>query len=313
MSFLDFLSPLLTTATGAASEYQGAKANAAIQQWQRAVQQALMQRQLAKEDAETAKLGADTTHIQHQNKAPVLGEPNYAPAMGAVSGAQAAAQVGPHVDQAVRTAAGTAPIKTAEAVNTAKGVLPVKVKEAVDISHGTLPDKEAIARARALSSPMGQLNVTRIATAAGQAVDADKIMSEYEDKVLGGNAKLSPIDAGLAKQMLHGGSVLSTAAETALNAKNPELAGYARAAKAMATAERLISPRGGSNAMMGAENLLAGAGPGASPELIQQARTYRHRLIQGLSQHVQNDNSPAAAPQSSDDLLTRYGIKPTKP
>lgn len=163
----------------------------------------------------------------------------------------------------------------------------------------------------AAGSAAGQLTQARMQTAAQQAASADADMSAYEDKVLRGEAAFTSTDAYLAKQMLHGGPGTSTMAEASLNRKNPDLAAYVRGAKITSSAERMITPRGGSNALMGAETLLSGAGPGANAKLIAQARGYRRSLVQGLQGHgVSDAGGPPGTGTASHPVVRKYGITP---
>lgn len=132
----------------------------------------------------------------------------------------------------------------------------------------------------------GGMNDVRIETARQQAASAEGIMHQFEEDLLAGHGNISMGGSSLAKVALNGGPVESAAAEYALNKSNPRLAQYVRAAKQFATAERLITPRGGSNAMMAAEALLSQAGPSPTPELIQQARQYRSGFSTGVGGHA---------------------------
>lgn len=131
----------------------------------------------------------------------------------------------------------------------------------------------------------GDVNTARIAVGASQATDADKIATAFEDQVLAKKRGIGTMAAALAKVAMSGDPVKSAAAEGTLNKIDPELANYVRAQKTIATAERMITPRGGSNAMMSAEALLSGAGPNAGEAQITQARNYRKALIGGLQTH----------------------------
>jgi hypothetical protein len=150
---------------------------------------------------------------------------------------------------------------------------------------GDLAPKGSTANAR---------ETAQLAVATGQATDAHALMTAFENKVLAGQAKLAPEDVALAKSALGG----STLADYVLNKKNPDLAQYARGAKMISGAERMITPRGGSNALMNAETFLSGAGAGATPAQIRQAQAYRARLIEGLGAHGAHPapHAPAPAP-----------------
>jgi hypothetical protein len=147
----------------------------------------------------------------------------------------------------------------------------------------------------AAGSATAGLVSARLATSAGQATDAHKQMSEFEAGVLNGSQKIGTADASLAKMILSGGPLQSSMAERVLNGRNQALARYARSAKTIATAERMLMPRGGSNALMHAEAMLSGAGPGADAQTIAQAHAYRQKLIEGLASHTQNQ--PQGQPQ----------------
>ena len=78
-----------------------------------------------------------------------------------------------------------------------------------------------------------------------------------------------------------------------LNARNPRLANYVRGAKAIGVAERLITPRGGSNYLTQTESALSGVGAHAPVSAIDQAAAYRQALVDGLAAHGV-DSAPAA-------------------
>lgn len=132
----------------------------------------------------------------------------------------------------------------------------------------------------------------QLETAAGQATLADKGMTAYEQRVLSKQASLNPLAMHLARSAIAG----STTAEATLNTLNPELASYVRFAKQVASAERMITPRGGSNALAQAEAMLSGAGASGTPDQIKNAREYRAALIHGLTSHTAPPATPAATP-----------------
>lgn len=125
----------------------------------------------------------------------------------------------------------------------------------------------------------------QLSVAVNQAQQADKVMRAFEDQLLAGKRTISSHAAAAAKLSMTGGALTSTGAETALNEMDPDLATYVRAAKAMSTAERLITPRGGSNYLTQAEAILSAAGPHANAAQIEQARAYRQALVGGLQNH----------------------------
>lgn len=136
-------------------------------------------------------------------RTPVLGDPEYATAMGAVKGAEAQAGVKPAIDTAVGTAAGVAPIKVKEAVDTAAGVAPVEVKKAVDIAAGTAP------------------------------IDVKKAVDTA--------AGVAPIDVSKATQIETNTQPIKTAGALAVNAG--ELPGKLQVARAEAASKASLAPR----------------------------------------------------------------------
>lgn len=158
---------------------------------------------------------------------------------------------------------------------------------------------------RPATGQAGEREAAQIAVAQNQVAEADKIMSAFEDRLLRGERTISASGAAAAKLALGGGAVMSTTAETALNKLDPDLAAYVRAAKAVSAAERLITPRGGSNALMHAEGMLAGAGPHANADLVKQAREYRKALVRGLMTHGKPAEAAASQPGAFDDLIPK--------
>lgn len=150
----------------------------------------------------------------------------------------------------------------------------------------------------------GPREQAQIAVAQKQAEDADRVMTAFEEKILSGQRTIPASGAAAAKIALGGGALLSTTSETALNRLDPELAAYVRAAKQMATAERLISPRGGSNYLTQAEAMLSAAGPHANADLIRQAREYRRAVVGGMQSH--GKQAPASQGGGAfDDLIPK--------
>lgn len=151
-------------------------------------------------------------------------------------------------------------------------------------------------RGKPLAAAGGMADRTRaqLETASGQAALADQGMTAFENKVLSGQMTLNPLAMRLARAAVGG----STAAEATLNTLNPELASYVRFAKQVASAERMITPRGGSNALAQAEALLSGAGASGTPDQIKNAQQYRGALIHGLQSHGTGGlpATPQAAP-----------------
>lgn len=329
MGLLDgLLGPALTVGAQAANaqgqgQVQGSQLLRALR---------MQQAQLEHLGAQTDKERADTDLARHHNRAPVLGEAGYASAMADVAGQEAQAKVPAAVSEAQQTA----PIKTAQEVAAAKGKAPIEVstheqQHNYDVQHpvpsystttilsgdgtpqvGTVNKRTGQVASSGQRAPIpggarGAMAMTQLETAGGQAQDADKLMRAYEDQVLAGKAQFGVLDMVLAKHALKG----SVAADAALNKSNPALAGYIRGAKAVAAAERMITPRGGSNALMSAEQMLASAGTMANPALIDQARNYRGRLVHGLLSHTMagNQAQPAGGTdvQSTIDAMIRAG------
>jgi hypothetical protein len=153
----------------------------------------------------------------------------------------------------------------------------------------------------------GERGAAQIAVAQQQVQTADADMRKFEDELLSGRRTISAKGAAAAKLALRGGPISSTAAETGLDVFDPDLARYVRSALAVATAERLITPRGGSNAMTQSEALLSKAGSHPDSAQVAQARAYRQALVTGL-QHGQGKTPPP----SGTDLLSKYGITPVR-
>ena len=161
---------------------------------------------------------------------------------------------------------------------------------------------------RPATGQAGQREAAQISVAQNQVAEADKIMRAFEEKLLSGERTIGTAEAAAAKAALAGGPLLSTISESAVNKMSPDLAGYVRAAKAVASAERLITPRGGSNALMQAEGMLSGAGPHANADLVRQAQEYRHALVQGLVNHgsVSTHSSAAVTAPHTTPLQEKY-------
>jgi hypothetical protein len=176
----------------------------------------------------------------------------------------------------------------------------------------------------------GARTKAQVATAQNLVASSDKIMTAFEDQMLGGQRNISAHASALARIALSGAGWQSSVAEAALNELDPELAGYIRASKQVSTAERMISPRGGSNYMTQAEAMLSAAGPHANKPLILQAREYRHGLVSGLQTGNGTKAAPAAdapdqdatpadatTPQPSQQgggasIASHYGIEPVR-
>lgn len=131
----------------------------------------------------------------------------------------------------------------------------------------------------------GAREAAQLDVAKNQAAQADAQMRKFEDEMLSGRRTISATAAATAKIALTGGAVTSAAAEAALNKLDPDLAMYVRSAKAISVAERLITPRGGSNYLTQTEGMLSGAGPHANAAIVNQARQYRQALVGGLQGH----------------------------
>lgn len=121
------------------------------------------------------------------------------------------------------------------------------------------------------------INKARLSAAGQQIANADDEMTKFEDDVRGKRAQLDALSLELARTAMANGTG-SAVAMSALARHNPRLAAYVRSASEAATAERMITPRGGSNAMMQAEKILMQAGAGGNDQLIDQARAYRKTL-----------------------------------
>lgn len=365
MSFLDFLSPALTTATQAAGTYQGAQAQAAQdkqkaivqqlllqrQQHEQAIKDALMQAQTGEATARTGDLQAQGQLRQYQFEHP---KPTWSqPIIGPHGEVQIFDQSDPaHTVQTLPGIQGKPPepvigspewvkaeIKKAQINNQYGYHPPQMVYEPTPITDPTNPNappqvgrfdrRTGTITPTGFGKPVaaGGANGTavrsqvQVETAAGQAALADQGMRAYEDKVLSGQANLNPLAMHLARAAIGG----STTAEATLNTLNPELASYVRFAKQVATAERMISPRGGSSAMTNAEALLSGAGASGTPAQIQNAREYRAALIHGLqshsgapqahpstASHAQQLWDAAVAKYGQEKVLQEYGPRPTQ-
>lgn len=323
-SILSFLSPALTAATQAAGAYQGAQAQAG-QQKQAQVIQALQLARQAKADAlqqalgqaNLSHLGAETEKLNHP--APVikagpngqlydLSDPtNPRP----LTGGTKTKVVAP--DDSVQFVDPTAP----PAGLKERGPLPPQDHFVFPVTAdangkpmiargntrtGTLEPTGISAKQTATGGLAGMTDA-RIKIAASQATNADQIMTQFESKVLGGGAPIPTAGIILAKRALQPDAMGSSAAETILNTQYPDLAQYVRAAKQVATAERLISPRGGSNALTQAEAALSAGGAHANRAQIEQAQQYRHALITGLQGHGGAQSPPPAGtpPQASSN------------
>lgn len=211
-------------------------------------------------DAETFKAGLNP-------KAPVLGSPEWLQAEEAKAkiGAKYRAEPQDHY--------------TAQTITDADGNQHIA---RFNTKTGELKDTGVGAKAGGQGGSSDAMN-TRVEVALAQAGPAHQLMSQFEQDVLAKKASVGPTEIAAARTILHGDPIKSSLAETYLNGTNPRLLEYVKAAKAMAVAERLVTPRGGSNAMMGAEQMLAGVGANPTPGQMQQASQYRQSLIAGLS------------------------------
>lgn len=165
-------------------------------------------------------------------------------------------------------------------------------------------------------SAEGSMNAVRLKTATEQASRAHDEMTKFEDQILAKQKTISSTSAAAAKIMMSGSPVQAVAAETWLNTHDPEIARYARNQKTVATAERLISPRGGSNAMMNAEAILSGAGAHPDSALVANARNYRSSLIAGLKGHAPPpalQTAPGASGDPEFDALMARAKKRATP
>jgi hypothetical protein len=127
------------------------------------------------------------------------------------------------------------------------------------------------------------LDPTRKANAMAKARAAELEMNAFEDDLVLGKANIGTMDiTGARTAMSDRSPITASVAEAATNRSNPRLLRYLRAAKQYAEAERLIQPRGGSNALMTADAMLSGIGTGlkgqALKDAITQARNARRSI-----------------------------------
>jgi hypothetical protein len=286
---LDFLSPLLTQGTRLVATAQATDAQSKEDELSRLIQGITLKRKFASQDvedqlhqAQTKKALAPTRHYDTDRgvmvnedegtSTPVAGVTPKDPVKQAVQIANATKGIPTYGDLHPKEHY-TATSGTDENGNPIVAV--------VDTNTGKV-SRSDVGKPVAGGGLAGA-NQSRIATAQQLSEDADKLMTAYEDQLLAKTKNISPQASALAKVMLAGGATASAAAEYALNKLDPELAQYARAAKEMATAERLITPRGGSNSLMHAEGVLSQAGPGANQALITQARNFRKAFRTGVA------------------------------
>jgi len=156
---------------------------------------------------------------------------------------------------------------------------------------------------RPVGGQAGAREAAQLDVAKNQAAQADAQMRKFEDDMLSGKRTISATAAATAKIALTGGAVTSAAAEAALNKLDPDLAMYVRSAKAISVAERLITPRGGSNYLTQTEGMLSGAGPHANADIVNQARQYRQALVGGLQGH---GSSAATAAPVGNAIQAKY-------
>lgn len=317
MGLLDFLSPALTTATQAAGAYQGAHAQSAKDQQQAVIQKLILQRQQHEQEIKDALTRAQTGEVnarvgdigsqqalrgvQSQEGQYKLDHPTLDPNSPDVLGRKQQLSIEEN-QQKIKDEKqyGYHPpvFGSYEKVDSTDAdgnpIVSVLDKHTGSVTPTSTKGKPLPVKSGGAAADRTQ---AQLETASGQATLADQGMSAYEEKVLAGKASLNPLSMQLARSALSG----STSAEFTLNNINPELASYVRFAKQVATAERMITPRGGSNAMTQAEALLSGAGSGGTPEQIKNARAYRAALIHGLSSH-RSQGTPASSPGTHTGL-----------
>jgi hypothetical protein len=147
-----------------------------------------------------------------------------------------------------------------------------------------------------------EMNHARLAAASQQIANADDAMTAFEEKVKTGQVALSSTTLELARKAMS--SDLGSATAYGILARhNPEVAQYVRSAKEAATAERMITPRGGTTTLMNAEQMLMSAGAGGNPQLIEQARAYRKTLRHALSPDASAASATTSTAPSSADAF----------
>lgn len=144
----------------------------------------------------------------------------------------------------------------------------------------------------------------RLLAAVSEARLADERMRAYEDKLLGGQTSISPLQqaAGSLTSNLadsHGviGALTQAGSEYALNKGTPDYAQYLRDASTIGRAEQMMSPRGGNETMVRANALLSRAGTGAMANTINASRMARRALF-GQAGGV----AQALSPQQNEKL-----------
>lgn len=346
MGFLDgLLSPALTVATQAAGAYQGAQTQADIERQKQAIQAVTLQRQQheseinnALHQAQATLAGANTIKAQRDANTLRLGDPGYAGAMGAVAGAQAMGKLPADLELAVTK--GKIDRATAEAIQRMRSNTSIQVANIGQAGEdrrfkpftflqsvgadgnpvyatgngqsGQITPTNVRAKAATGGGvgggAMAERGAAQIGVARAQAEQANSDMIEIEDGIASGKIHIDPAGFYLAQKAMAAKPGAATAAETALNTSYPDLARYVRAARAISVAERLITPRGGSNAMTAQEAALSGVGPGGDKKQVQQARNYRHALIIGLRSHETGGGaSTAPGPASQPGAASQPG------
>lgn len=173
----------------------------------------------------------------------------------------------------------------------------------VNTRTGQIQQTSTAAKPTGQGGAQGEMNHARIAAAGAQIAHADDDMTAFEDQVMAGKAALSGTTLELARKAMSA-DFGSAMAYQILVKKNSAVAKYVRSAKEAATAERMITPRGGSNTLMQAEQALMSAGAGGDSTLINQARAYRQTLRHALSNGA--EQTPVGGAVSDADLWEQY-------
>jgi hypothetical protein len=136
------------------------------------------------------------------------------------------------------------------------------------------------------SSGTAQLQEGRMLAAVSEARLADERMREFEDRMMAGTEKITPMQqmgGNLASNLAGSHEVLGAGtqalSEAGLNMTHPSYAQYLRDAATIGRAEQMIMPRGGTETMVRANALLARAGTGANKATIDAARMARQALF----------------------------------
>ena len=147
-------------------------------------------------------------------------------------------------------------------------------------------------------SGSAQAQQARMMAAVSEARLADARMRTYEDGLLSGKTKISPLQqmGGTLMTNLSGSHSLSgagtqAASEGLLNANSPDYAQYLRDAATIGRAEQMMSPRGGNETMVRANALLSRAGTGAMANTIEASRQARQALF-GASGGIEQTLTP---------------------